>query len=450
MAKLDKTVKLYEQIMGDVRKVTEFEIRWLIKGWTYEELKAQIEHAMTEGGGIDRSTLFRWRTHRCAPQAVFRDALLEVMDAKSIAELGLGAAEDAARNFTYMNAAERKDEVHRRHTLKALGGAAVGLLLPASPLVATAQLLDRRKSIGRDEVTAAQHTATTLAIAYRENPGEDSVRAAKAHAYTLVDHLKSGRVRSAAEAGVQAVASDAAALAGYADLNAGRLDDAGRWFTAALSLAREAGDRRLEALALASRGLLHCDVYGTTPDPAKAVAASRDGAELHRFLPPSARAWVFGELALNTAATGDDLASGRFLARACGAAACLGYEKAGWGWWSAHVRWHGGSPDAYTAVRSLRLGRPSHALDGFAGLEGRSKPSPRMLAVRRLYVMQACAALGDLDQACGAAHTALDLASAYELGRIFLRVRTARPTFPKAGASTRLVRELDERLRLVA
>jgi len=452
--------KAHELVMGDVRKVTEMEIRWLVKDWSVEDFRKKLELLMTVGGGIHRSTIFRWRADRCAPQAIFRGPLLEVLGAETIGELGLGYKDEAARNFTYMTEGEGTRLVHRRKMLKAAGAASVaGLLLPVSDLVYTAQLLEKRKRITSDDVGSAQDTATALAIAYRQNPGPDSARAAKVHAWTLLDLLKSGRTTDlAAEAGLQAVASDACALAGHGAFHAGRFDDPDRWFECALGLAREAGDRRLEGLALADRAwrpLLAWSMPGgndVVPDRAAGVAALEGAAAFQAVLRPAGRAYVFAYLSEQLAVGGGDLSSGRLMERARQAAALVPLDDPGWGWWSVHGElggWDSARPDVFAGARAFALGRPAEALQLYEQARGGIT-----LPIRRIGLhideMQAYAALGDVERACVSGIAALDVSKAYNVTGRPKRLLPARRSFPSGSEALPLVRELDERLRLAA
>ncbi|MGH8932689.1 MAG: hypothetical protein ACRDZO_19200 [Egibacteraceae bacterium] len=425
------------------------EIRRLVAGWTMAELRAHIELCMKEGGGLDPSTLGRWLARRSTPRALFRGAIEEVFEPAPIAALGLGLTFEAARNWTYMTPEERDYEMlKRRDILKGIGAA--GLLLPVSDLVAAAQLLDGRPRIGAGQLAYAQDTATELASAYIATPTADVIRAAQAHAYTLLDLLKPGRVEmsSSTRARLQAVASDAAALAGYGHLNAGRLDQADPWFARALDLAREAGDRRLEALALAS--------HAWTPllgvDKAAGIAALEAAAEFHPFLRPAGNAYVFGYLAGERAARADDLTSGRFLWQALSAVKLIPHDEPGWGWWSINGElggWEGARPLVFTGGRLLNLGRPGDALEFFDGALGGTT-----LPVRRshlhMWVMEACVGQGDPDRACASAIAALDEGQANGVGVIVERVRNVRTTFPARWNPLTSVIELDERLAVAA
>ncbi|MGH8904640.1 MAG: hypothetical protein ACRDYA_23885 [Egibacteraceae bacterium] len=182
------------------------------------------------------------------------------------------------------------------------------------------------------------------------------------------------------------------------------------------------------------------------PDRAAVVAALEAAAGFHPFLPPAERAWVFSYLAREQAASGDDLASGRFLEHAQAAAALIRYEGPGWGWWSVRgelcMR-----PQLCQAARSLLLGRPTEAIEVFgAALEGTTAPIGRANLHRR--VMQVCVALEDPDQACASGHAALDEAKEYGLGLWPTEIRKVRRTFPEPWNTLRPAIELDERLAL--
>lgn len=220
-----------------------------------------------------------------------------------------------------------------------------------------------------------------------------------------IGHARRTATRLAIRVELTAVASDAAALAGYGNLNAGRLAEAGSWFYRALKLAREAGDRRLEAYALSSCAWPF--LLTTDPNRATALLKLQAAAELQGVLPPAGRAWVFGNLALEHAAWGNDLASGRFLEQARIAAARVSRTGPGWGWWSTH-----GELDGWDAIR------------------------PDAFAARRA--------------ACASAQSALDEAETHDLGLWQEKVRRARLMFPREWSGLGVVRDLDERLRLAA
>ena len=382
--------------------------------------------------------------------------MCEFFKVGSLALLGVGTDPEADRFRAWMTKGEFMTEKLARRRLLVMGMAgAAGKLLPVSPLVAAAHSL---AEVGREDrkleqahVTTARNTATELAVAYATTPDADTRRAARAYAYTLFSLLKpnAASMDDTVRRDLQAVASDAAALAGYGYLDAKQFAEADRWFRCALELARESGDRRLEAYALASRGWIprsRC-----RQGPGRAAAAFQAASELHPFLPPSGRAWVFGFLGLETAAFGDDLSSGRFLEEARVAGARVQHEKRGWGLWSTQgelIGWDTTRPEGFTAIRSLRLGRAAEALEIFTGL---AMPGTPVSAARRhVEVMEACAALGDLERACAAAHAALDVATVLDLAIVPAEVARAVVTFPSRWQHLEPVRNLHERLRLVA
>jgi tetratricopeptide (TPR) repeat protein len=380
-----------------VRKVTELEIRHMVLGMSRPQLCVQLELCCEESGGINARTLRRWEDRLHKPFPLFQQALCKYFDVGSIGELGLGDTFEAAHWWTWMTPDEWIAEVNRRQALEALGK--TGLLLPVPKLVAAAQLLEGRPSISGGDLTTATQTATDIAGVYLATPNPDAIWAAKAHAYILLPLLKYATMTDAVRTQLAALASDAACLVGYGHLNAGRLEDADDWFEDALRLARQAGDRRLEAFAIASRAwpLL----YAPDPDRAAVREALEAAAAFQRFLPPAGRAWIFGFLAREHAVLGNDLVSGRFLDQAQIAAAWVRHDGPGSGWWSIRGElgaWDGVRPQVFTGTRLLLLGRPADALTLFDNaLADTTAP------VRRagLYddVMGACVALGDPDRA---------------------------------------------------
>ena len=427
-----------------VRKVTELEIRRLVLGKSRPQLCRELELCCEEGGGINARTERRWEDRLHKPFPLFQKALCKYFEVGSVGELGLGDTFESACWWTWMTPDEWIAEVNRRKALEALGEA--GLVLPVSKLAAAAQLLEGRSSIGGGDLVTATQTATDIAGAYIATPDADAIWAAKAHAYTLVDLLKRATMAYVVRTRLAALASDAACLVGYGHLNAGRLEEADAWFEDALRLARQAGDRRLEAFAIASRAwpLL----YAPEPDRVAVRQALEAAAAFQRFLPAAGRAWVFGYLAREHAALGDDLVSGRFLEQAQIAAGWVRYGGPGSGWWSSRGElgaWDGTRLETFTGRRLLLLGRPADALPF---LDGALAVTTAPVFRAGLYdtVMGACVALGDPDRACASAHAALDEYDSHGIGLVPREIRKARKTFPEPWSTLRSVIELDERL----
>jgi hypothetical protein len=456
---LDKDLqKVIELVMlRGVRRVIELEVRREVLGLTWIGLGIELGLCRRDGSGFDVRTPRRWEKRTHLPSYGAQEKLRAYFQVASIAMLGIGSSGEAARWRTYMTPEELKEEVDRRHMLKAVGtasatGAAIaaGLLLPVSDLVALAQRLDERSSLGAGDLATARRTATILGSAYAAKPNAGAVRAARMHAYTLLDRLQHATMSAETRTQLQAVASDAAALTGYGEMNAGRLDQAKSWFEAARTLARHAGDRRLEAYALAA--LASTSAQPLEPDHAAAVADLEAAAEFQGFLPPAGRAFVFAFLAEEHATLGHDLVSGRFLEEARAAATRVHYEEPGWGWWSTQAQlggWDSVRPQVFAGVRSMWLGRSEDAVELFDGAL-RKITVPAWHASLHGHVTNACVGLGDPERACASAHAALNEAKTYELGKIPPKIRKTRLTFPARWNALAVVRELDERLRVAA
>ncbi|MGH8929702.1 MAG: hypothetical protein ACRDZO_03445 [Egibacteraceae bacterium] len=441
-----------------VQKVTQLEIFRLALGFTHTSIARQIAGGCDQGKGFNRRTNMRYE-QRAVDEVLeaYEEAFCKYFNVDSVAKLGLGIWPEAARFWAWMTPEEIvKEKHHRREMLRRMGmtgiAGAAGILLPVPHLVADGQDLEVLRDIGEGDVDYAQAHATKLAAAYVVEPNADAVRAAKAHAYTLLDILRSGRAKMTLDvkARLKAVASDAASLAGHGHYDAGQFAEADRWFKCALELAREAGDRRLEAYALASFAVI--PMYASEPDHAAAVAAFEPAAALYRFLPSTGHAFMFGNLALEHAALGDDITSGRFLDLARTAAARIHFEEPSWGWWSPLGEldgWDGVRLDVFRATRSLRLDRPTDAMSVYDdALKGIASP------VRRAHlhedVMRACVVLGDPERACASGHAALGEARAHGLGSFPPRIRLVRSAFPMSWTGRMAVQDLDERLRLAA
>ncbi|MGH8907658.1 MAG: hypothetical protein ACRD0K_14325 [Egibacteraceae bacterium] len=167
--------------------------------------------------------------------------------------------------------------------------------------------------------------------------------------------------------------------------------------------------------------------------------------------PPEGQAWLFALLALlalERAAVGDDLGSGRLLEQARTAAARIRGDGAGWGYWSAHGAlsgWDGVRLESFAGVRSLRLGRPADAVEFFDAAAG-GVTVPFRRAQLWVDMTDARVALGEPEGACAAAMAGLDEADAHGLG--ISEVRRARAAFPRPWRTLAPVVELDERLAL--
>lgn len=438
------------RMLGDVRRVTELEVRREAKGLSWTGLGIALGLARDDGSGFDVKTPRGWEERRHVPYRAAQRKLCAFLQVGSIAELGLGRGLEAARHRAWMTEEERNVEVDRRRFCIVTGAALGASVLPVSNLVAGAQLLDGRRNVGAPELTVATEVATDLASRYAATPNVEVFAAAKAHAYTLADLLQSATMSPGTRTRLQSVASDAACLVGYGHLNAGWLNQADAWFADGLTLARQAEDRRLEAYALASSGWIPHFAPGA--DQQAVVDALEAAGEFHPFLPPAGRAWVFSYLAREHAVLGDDLVSGRFLELARSAAALVPYDEPGWGLFSVHAElagWDEVRPEVFSGVRSLKLGRPAEALESFDTVFDRVT-----MPVRRATLhedsMRACVGLGDPDRACATAVACLDEARTHGLRLFSPLVRTVRRTFSGDWDALPPVRELDERLALVS
>lgn len=415
------------------------------------ELVAKLQLSCRVQTSLDERRLLGWETREHEPCEPHAQALRVWFGVESIGELGLGHSPQAARNWTWATKAERRREVERRKLLKdgvkVLGAA----LLPVGSLTAAAQRLGGRPSLDLAAVEAAEQVATHLASEYLAAPNGETVAAAIAHARTLTDRLRHASLTPRIRTRLAAVASDAASLAGESAFHVGLGGETGVWFDRAIALAREAGDRRLEALALAAPAWTISASASPKPgigDRHDALAAVEAAAELDGHLPPAGRAWVNGLLARELAGAGDDQGSGHALERALEAVARVGRDEPGWGWWSEHANlsgWDGARARVYTGLRPLYLGRYREAVPILEGaLDGTVVPHRR--ATLHTDLAMAWAGLDDPDRASASGIAALDEASTHGLASFFDELRLIRAGFPSDWADLDCMRELDDRL----
>ncbi len=441
-----------------VHRTTELWLRRLTDRLTRsaDSTSPRLETHSAALSHLDEQTVYEWETGAHAPSPFYEAALCAYHRVGSVAELGLGREPEAAAHWTWATKAERRREVERRRLLR-LVAAGVGAqvtrvtqmasLLPVGPLTQAAQLLAGRRGLAVSDLDVAEQTATILAAVYTAAPSGEVVSAAAAHARTLERLLTRASLTPAARPRLAAIASDAASLAGYTALDADDVHRANAWFARALTLAREAEDPCLEALALASTvRYLHLpgcrEVSGSRMTlQAAASAAGR--------LPPAARAWIDVYLCRALAYGGDEAGSGRALDDAACAAGMARGDEPGWGWWSAHGQlggWDGPRLRVFTAVRSLALGRHAEAVSLFEqSLDG------VVVAVRRVGLREdlayAWTGLDEPERACSCALAALDESDAHGLGCFVHPLRQLRDTFPPPWSALECVAELDERLR---
>lgn len=416
-----------------------------------KQLVAKLQFCCGRHTSLNEKRLFEWELREHEPCELYAQALCAYFDVGSIGALGLGHTREAARNWTWATKAQRKAEVHRRRLLEDGSKALVAGLLPVGSLVAMAQRLGGWASLDLAAVQAAELVATDLASRYIIDPEGEVIAAAVAHARTLMDRLAHLVLTPEVRARLAAVACDAACLAGYSANNAGRRGEARRWFADALALAREAKDRRLEALVLASTALTVSDSpMAGFGDRSRSLAALQGAAALDEHLPPAGRAYVNAYLARELAAAGDDPGSGRALERALDAVRLVGRSEPGWGWWSTHAQlsgWDGARATVFTGLRPLCLGRYREAVPLLEGaLDGTAVPVRR--AALHKDLTRASVGLDEPERARAEALATLDEADAHGLSIVAKNLREVRATFPTHWPSS-VTGEIDERLALL-
>ncbi|MGH8887670.1 MAG: hypothetical protein ACRDYX_21370 [Egibacteraceae bacterium] len=440
--------------MDKVEVVTELRIRREVAKQIRNELVRDIQQHCQPRTELNEVSLFGWERRKHAPDSVHAKALCAHFDVSDVAKLGVGWDDEADLHWTYATTQERRLEVDRRLLLRRGVEFGVAALLPVGPLTALGQRLGSRLRIGPGDVLAAERIATRLAVEYLASPDTETARAAVAHARTLTDRLAHASLAGpTVRTRLMAVSSDAAALAAEVYSSEARRVECRGWCEQALTLAREAGDGRLEALALT----LHATHATQTSvprlpgsrAPSECLAAMKAAVGLGRHLPPAERAYVHGYLGRYLAGEGEDAGSGRAVEQMARAAERAGHDGGGWGWWSEQAQLSGwaDTPRAvvFSGLRPWYLGRIREAVPLFGdALEGTVAPARR--AETQSDLSFGWAELDDPDRASAAGIAALDQSEGRDLGYVKDRLRAIRRGWPAKWDDLECIRALDERL----
>ncbi len=201
---------------------------------------------------------------------------------------------------------DRGNELARR----AVADARAALDSPVLPPAASERLeaaVARPGAVDGGLLDLVEDVTAALAGAYYSSPPAVLLPAARAHLDRVLrlSFATSGRQ---ARRRSTSLLSDAAALAGWLSLDAGRAADSIALLTLSRESAREAGDTALYWLAVASLALARTNL--ATADPKAATYALRQAAsQMPADAPAEARTWVRVHAAKEHAAVGD---RGRF------------------------------------------------------------------------------------------------------------------------------------------
>ncbi|MGH8885991.1 MAG: hypothetical protein ACRDYX_12615 [Egibacteraceae bacterium] len=300
--------------------LTEMRVRREALSCSRQQLAERVDGLLAATHGLTYETIEEWELRERVPRGAYPKALCALLGAADIAELGLGHSSAAAAHWCWATQAQRKAYVLQRRTVLERMMKVSGLaLLPVPELVAAAQLFGRRPRIYPVMVDDVEAVATRLAAVYATEPAHvDIARAALAHARTLTDLLRRAWMTPLVRTRLQAASADACALSGFMAVDAGRLGEADLWFGRSSSLAREAGDARLEAAALvASSWLDSPTAVGAAGHAAdRAIAMLEQACAKARHAPPAMRVWTHAHLSRDLAGSGDADGSARALDRA--------------------------------------------------------------------------------------------------------------------------------------
>ncbi|MGH8908097.1 MAG: hypothetical protein ACRD0K_16680 [Egibacteraceae bacterium] len=278
---------------------TEMRARREVLGWARQALAGRVDALLPVTHGLTYEAIEEWELRERVPSGRYAHALCTLLGTGHIAELGLGHSREAAAHWCWATQPQRRADVVRRTTID---GSA---LLPVPQLVQEAQLFGRRPHVCGSILGEAHAVATRLASTFIAEPAHPDIdRAARAHARTLSDLLRWACMPPVVRTGLRAIAADASALVGFVALDAGRLPEAELWFGRGLSLARQAGDARLESAMLMALAWLD------------APTALREGRPKAGEIPAAMRAWAHAYLSRDLAGVGNAAGSARALHQA--------------------------------------------------------------------------------------------------------------------------------------
>lgn len=254
----------------------------------------QLRHALAHADIASAALRF------IRPTPAQQSALRAVREMDSVLRTVIGAF-DAA-----MEGAEGEDHTMHRRLLLKLGGAMASASIP--PLEALDRLMAQRGRAGRVDrsLTDAYHS---LLHGYGSVYGRMAPARLRPAVASILDRLLDAQ-RDGTTPGTRArlgqLTSDAASFAGWLAYDLGRPGSARAHFVLAANAARDAGDRRRWALALASEGINNSPATdGSAGDPRRALALLQQADVMLAAAPPHwSRPWVNAQAAAKGARLG--------------------------------------------------------------------------------------------------------------------------------------------------
>lgn len=249
------------------RRLTWFRLQ---RGWSYDELAAQLKASMRAHGEIDTgligNTIRRWETGERWPEPRFRKHLVLVFD-QPATELGLLTSDELAlrpaesqddeldllRTFINMASGPKGDHrVSRQAFLRALLGA--GLLGEIAPLTvllnssaSLARASDRTSRLDQNTVSAHASITTTQQRLYWSTPAQPLFESSFTHAQLGVQLLRDSLSAPLRKQLAASTAHAALLSARLAFFDLGQVAVAERWLDIARCLAQEAEEHPLTA-----------------------------------------------------------------------------------------------------------------------------------------------------------------------------------------------------------
>lgn len=367
--------------------------------------------------GLSQSAVSRLEKRGVAPYTV--DLLARVAVHLSIPPHLVGLADTRI-------APQGTDPVERREFL---GGMAAAATTPLLAAVAPGR---------HDQPQAAALRLSTSA--YRRLDGSTPSRdlAEPVHAHIRLIQTISTTAQPGERAGLAAVGSEAASLAGWLAWDMGDHGSARTWYGSAIKAARSGGDPLLTAYQTGSLAQFEAHA-GNGSLALSLVHSARRALGVQR--PAIADAWLSSVEALAHAASGDERAADRSLSHSRAAVDRLSLEEPPpWPW---VFTFDESKVAACRVTCGARLSLPTWVLTADAEALATGHAKQRALLV--LDIAAGHLAAGRLDAAFALAARAVDTGISYRSGRIVDRARALRRSITTA-TPPKVVREFDERL----
>lgn len=424
----------------------------LQRGWSYEEVAAQIKRSMDQHAepdtGLIPNTVRRWETGERWPDPRFRKHLVLIFG-KPAADLGLltpdelamrpedDDAFDLARRLLTMVNSER--DFNRGTFLRGLLGA--GLLPAVAPLGATADAVERlghaaKVAAGPDDAAVSSFSgiASRQRELYWSTPAPVLFESALAHTQLGVHLLRATTGADRRGHLAAALAESALLTARLAFFDLGQVAVAQRCFDTAREATEQSGDHALAAAVFAHMSF----IPGFSGDRTSATALIQAAHSHARYAPgPRLRSWLHCVASEIAARTGDPEQSVRHARQANDSLATGGADPLWLDFYDASRL------DCFTGYSHLVAGNHSEAATSLESALGALDPLATKQRAVVLFDLATAHAQGDAERAAGYARDGIAALELDWYGAAYDRI----PALGQALHGTPYAAELSDRVR---